>query len=293
MNLRFKEAMPPHLLRFMPDNIDIGKSKYIEAKLIRLLLGTLDIEFQDEDMEIQQRTNYSRSPRFTNVTVKGQVIKDFLSPLKIGDLDSYLKNTKNANYAIIQDLLYEYSYYFYNEKRGCNTSAFIHLYRILEFSSFCFPLIHASSSKKFMGTFNSLREYFSKSGGELEFLNKFVSKMFEDDPILETDVVFSVLDPNPDIKLKIYNSYKNLFQFDFVVFEDHLFQFKTKNQYVIQLIVHLRNRYFHFAIGGQKNISSCDVTVPDKFFKHVNDKMINWLSIVNLEVLKVMISTWK
>ena len=144
-----------------------------------------------------------------------------------------------------------------------------------------------------MGTFNSLREYFSKSGGELEFLNKFVSKMFEDDPILETDVVFSVLDPNPDIKLKIYNSYKNLFQFDFVVFEDHLFQFKTKNQYVIQLIVHLRNRYFHFAIGGQKNISSCDVTVPDKFFKHVNDKMINWLSIVNLEVLKVMISTWK
>lgn len=142
-----------------------------EAKFIRLLLGTLkitNIHFTDS---IEQFTNYSVLGRRVNSPVSTRPIKECLEPIcTLQSLCNYLDSTSLLNNNFFLHLLEEVSSYFYKTSKGSNTTSFVHLYRMLEYISYSFPLIYASISREYYGSFNRLKNYFDTSKSELLFL---------------------------------------------------------------------------------------------------------------------------
>lgn len=74
-----------------------------------------------------------------------------------------------TNNFVYERILNELTQYFVvNELSPCE--GFVHLYRTLEFMSYSFPLIYASKSKSYRGTYDSLKKFLAgDSGGEVKF----------------------------------------------------------------------------------------------------------------------------
>ena len=193
MAFNYTEVIPKRFLVYVPDNLKLSKTKWVEAKLIRLLLGTSDFTYTLDGTTISQRINYSNALGKANSILSAKIIRDTLAPLSINDLDLYLTKFKNANFSLHNDLLFEFSLYFLSKQKTNYLSGFLHLYRILEFISYSFPLIHSSLSRGYFGTFKALQSYFTKDGGELDFISNFIDKLFDGDPILGSSVDIFIL----------------------------------------------------------------------------------------------------
>lgn len=293
MAFDYNEIMPARFIRHLPDSLNLSKTVFVEAKLIRLLLGMTDMSYSLDGTIIPQRKNYSNALVIANPIISSKIIKDSFKPLKIVDIDNYLIKFKNVNFSLHNDILFELSLYFLNRDKGNHVSSFLHLYRILEFMSYSFPLIHSSLSRTYTGTFKALQSYFSKDGGELEFIDKFIDKLFDDNLFMATTIDIGITAPTPLIQSKIYKSYKAVLG-GFSTFDDASKTIFITYSKIVPALIFIRNRYFHFAIGsGQKNIKSSDIEYPDIFFQQINEPILNWLSMIYFETLKTSISNWK
>ena len=58
--------------------------------------------------------------------------------------------------------------------------SFVHIYRALEFISYSFPLIYASKSMDYRGSYEKLKKYMSgERAGELNFFKLFLKELFK------------------------------------------------------------------------------------------------------------------
>ncbi|MDZ7796955.1 MAG: hypothetical protein U5N56_07890 [Candidatus Marinimicrobia bacterium] len=292
MNFDYIEVIPAQFLRHIPKSLNLVETNHIESKLLRLILGTCDIRDSYTLGVIKQRNNYSNALNSKNTNVTSSTIKSLLSPITLSQVDNYLAKNYNVNYSLINDLLYEYSYFFLNEKKGNHTTAFIHLYRILEYISYSFPLVHASTSKNFIGTFSSLKAYFAGDGNELKFLEIFIERLFDSDPILASTFDINVQHSNRSVRDKLYAGFHRVLPSENAEFNDSIYRVTITYSDLLKIIIQIRNRFFHFAVGGQKNIRSSEIENPDLFFKHINNHAINWISIIYFEVFKTLVDRW-
>ncbi|VUX55540.1 protein of unknown function [uncultured Woeseiaceae bacterium] len=286
---------------FVPKNLLVDKTHYPEAKLVRLLIGTAALSAPALSANVQQNRNLSDARGDCYSKVSSKTIKDALSQIcDIKQFSSYLDRTGADNYSFFSVLLDEYCWYFYQQDKGSGLPAFLHLYRILERISYAFPLIHASSSKSFTGTYNELSGYFKRStsgeyGGELKFFKVFSERIFEES-MLDASVDLCVSEPDPEKAEKIYQGLKKVlcdenFNQSWNC-DDTRLQLDNTYSSLLSTIINLRNRYFHFAVGGQTNISSSDLHVPDMFFLEINPVLINWITMIYFEVLKSRVDAW-
>lgn len=125
--------------------------------LIRLLLGTLKVQFKDK--KVNQKKDYSKiTPQIQNVA-SGVATREYLN-LEMGHktTKSFIKKALPVNRKLYEEILLEFSNYFYQTEQKSHTAAFIFLYRILERLSFSVPLLYASTSKDYYATFDDLKK---------------------------------------------------------------------------------------------------------------------------------------
>jgi hypothetical protein len=60
----------------------------------------------------------------------------------------------------------------------------------------------------------------------------------------------------------------------------------TTYQHLIQLTIDIRNWYFHFAVGGQRNIRGVEIVENDVFFQLLNEEIAKWFASIYFEILK-------
>lgn len=287
MIFSFTEPMIPYYRGFLPPSLQLDEQTKAESLLIRLLSGTIDLEHGYKGEKIEQRINYGILPYQEVIRVSAKPIRLCYSPKSLNDLHDYLvDNLQNNNY--VESILTEVSHYFVAKENENHLSCFIHLYRLLEFISYSFPLAHASKASNIYGTFESLKEYFHKEGKELAFLKKFVNILFKDKPELNLTFEINITGITADIQKKIYQTFKRITapKQDYITYDDTLFQLSLEYKNLIDLVVFLRNRYFHFAMGGTKNIKTSDIIDPDYFFEHINDGLLNWIYVIYSEIIK-------
>jgi len=272
---------------FLPNSLKLNDDTKAEAFLIRLLSGTINIEHEFKSEIIEQRINYGIIPYQEIVRVSVKPIRDCYAPKTLVDLESYLiSNLQNNSYT--ESILTEVSHFFIAKHQENHLSGFIHLYRLLEFISYSFPIAHASKSENIYGTFDALKEYFHKEGKELAFLKKFVNVLFKEKPELNLTLEINVTGVTPQIRNKIYQTFKRITQpkQDYINYNDALYQLSLEYKNLVDLAIFLRNRYFHFAMGGTKNIKTSDIIDPDYFFEHINNELLNWIYIIYSEIIK-------
>ena len=274
----------------LPESLRFDRHIKEEGKLYRLLLGTVNIQNTVTGEVFRQRTNYSILGTSTSTRFSYTLFRNPLSGgATIDNIDNYLSRSNPANIPLFRDLIYEFCSYFYYRSKNMHTISFLHIYRILEKMSFTFPLLYASRATDYTGAFSKLSSYFKTGNSELNFFNMFISDFFEQ-IFLDYRVKFSITAQNDDIK-EIYfkllkklcvNSSPNITIVDSNEFSD----ITIANKDTINLLIHIRNRYFHFAAGGQRNIPSNEMIEANDFYEFLNDQFANWLSVIYFKIVK-------
>lgn len=289
----YRESIPTYYLRNTSQALQIQSTNFIEYKLIRLLLGIIDIELDDGTI-INQRNNYASIPSAINTRQSLRTLRDSIAPNSLQDFENYLIKSNTNNRGLIQEILTEFSFYIDCIQNKKQTQAFLHLYRTFEFISYSFPLIHASISRNYKGTFANLKSYFKDNVNEISFLNKFVEKFLENDPVLETSVDVNIRNVDQATQNQLYATIKRIFSSQtYLNFDDQNQSLNYEYKDTFNLFYFIRNRYFHFALGGQTNISSHSIRNPEFLFEHFNPGFSNWITYLYIEILRVQIDRWK
>jgi hypothetical protein len=274
----------------LPDTLRFDKNIKEEGKLFRLLIGSLKIKNNITDEVINQKTNYLILGKKENKRFSSKIFTiPFSTTTTINDIDEYLKKANPKNIPLFEDLINEYCYYFYYKSLGIHILSFLHIYRILERMSYTFPMLYASKATDYIGTFNKLQNYFKDSNSELKFFDLFINDYFADE-FLEYKVRIDITAHNEHIResyfkvLKILCGGNNLE----IKEENEFTDITIENKNTLNLLIHLRNRYFHFLSGGrgQRNIKSAELIEPDHFYGLLNEHFANWLAVVYFQIIK-------
>ena len=182
----------------LPIEMAISDKISNEAILIRLLCGTLKLKYSlnGKNIEIEQRKNYSTPGIGENNVFKNKIIRDFFSfdhfrKIERKNIDKYL-NSNRRNFFVHSEVLSELtSAIIWMESSPIES--FVHIYRALEFMSYSFPLIYASKSMDYRGSYGNLKKFMSgDSDGELKFFKIFLKELFKNNILFqyEFDIYF-------------------------------------------------------------------------------------------------------
>jgi hypothetical protein len=266
-----------------PSTLRLSLQPTSESILFRLLLGTVNLYDNDRDKIVIQKVTYSKIRDSFKINDSDNPIKDWLGKeYGIIDLQNYFKLNNRKNRVLFDELLSEFSWYFINKNRNNHISAFLNLYRALEYISYSFPMIFSSMASNYYDTYDSFKSFFmSKDDGQLKFFNKFVAVLFDESTLrcrvsIDTYVDEDVLNKRKrQIIQKLCSDFES---------SDNGNVLSISYLNLLDFMINLRNRYFHFESDRRNNISNINFN-GDGFFEGLNDKFANWISMIYQEIL--------
>lgn len=270
----------------LPSELVISERSCNEAILIRLLCGTLKIIYSlnGNQMEYVQSKDYSIPGNIDNNSFKGKIIKDFFGfdnfrQTEKRSIDKYL-NSNRRNHFVHEQLLSELtSAIIWMESSPIES--FVHIYRALEFISYSFPLIYASKSMDYRGSYEKLKKFMSgDSDGELKFFKTFLKELFKNNILYNYEFDIFFMSGNESL---IEQELSRIITTPYYTFDGNTMKIRFVN--IADLIITLRNRYFHMLVGkGTENFYD---TRYDKreIFQAMNPIFVNWLSMIYKEIV--------
>lgn len=288
-NYTYHEAIDGRFIRHLRPEFQLNDQTSNEARLIRLLLGTVVVTNNYSTESFDQFRNYSELGTSENNPVSTRPFRECLLPTgNLTALCGYIDKTKNSNNNYFLHLLEEISSFFHKTNKGSHTTAFLHLYRSIEYISYSFPLIYASVSREYYGSFNKLKNYFDTSKSELLFFDEFTLKIL-DEGLLDTPLTFDFNTLTTEINKNHFQIIKQILTTDRIDNEVANVSITTTYKHLLKLAIDLRNRYFHFAVGGKRNIRATEIVENDVFFSIINNDLMNWISMIYFEILLVSV----
>lgn len=291
---KYKECLPSRSVNALPNYLVVKHNSNDELLLLRLLTGTLEVQNVVSGKKFLQKTNYSKFDFASNSNLSAKIILDVFKneSVRLPLVENYYKNCyKYGNRLLFKNLLLELSNYFHQKEVKSDALAFLHLYRTVELVSYCFPLYFASKSTSYEKTYTSLKEFFTKVEGELNFFKKFVNEhLFKNDTtILDIHLTLDINAPNPILQEKYYKAVKELCDKNnaiSVISSTPFSQIVITRRGLTSLIYDLRNRYFHLLTGDYKhNFSSGELPEINFFYRNLNDIIMNWIAQIYFEIL--------
>ncbi len=285
---QFKDSIASNYRNSLPKYFHISKNTTYDVILLRLLTSTVEIIDTRNNKTIKLETNYTTFPAFRVSRKSGKQIKSIITPFKYTDYTKFSNKFYGRNIIFYYNLLQELTFYFVYSDNKQNQSAFVNLYRALEYISYSIPLIHASHFSNFLGTFEAFRSYFKdEKTSELKFFEMFVSKLLEGTPYLSLTTVFDFSCYDKTISSNCYDAFYSLLKpTDWTSANASRFILEVENKNLLKLFKNTRNKYFHFAIGGQRNLQITDLKDPDVFFQKVNGQFLNWIGFIFSNVIR-------
>ncbi len=238
----------------LPDQLKMGSISSCGV-LLELVMGKMRILDCHGEKLYDQKVNFTRLPAEIQ---KNHSYSQFNEVLNTDILDDACRNICNkfmiydrTNFFVYEHILNELTQYFVIHKVS-PCEGFVHLYRTLEFMSYSFPLMYASKTRNYRGTYNSLKNFLKgDSDGELKFFERFLDELLQDSV---TDQFLFEVDINSENIEELKQEFQEFFNIDIFVFEENVLNFKFKN--VMKMFLEIRNRYFHMLLGKGKNNSA-------------------------------------
>jgi hypothetical protein len=294
----YKDRFLDEKQKKLPSLMQLPNSTY-EALLLRLLLGQIDIRKEGEKTYIELMNNYCRLPYQKRKTPTynsiNRVFRTGGNPIDITSkhsqqlINMYFSKNRN-NVEIHKKVLFELSCCFINQDKAPIT-VFAHLYRCLEYMSYSFPMIYASKSRNYRGTFDDLKSFLSgKDDSELKFFKQFILVLFQDE--------FYTLRYTFDITLTLNYPITNLLSDCEKIYKKDLFISEPENKIIhvpfcnmLDFFVTTRNRYFHMQIGkGMNNFETTEYDI-NEYFLSINPYFLNWLALIIQKIISYGVYT--
>jgi hypothetical protein len=263
--------------------------------LFRVLSGSCIIINKNNETPVEINRNYFFSDFRNNSDSDVSFLNDFEEGINLSDYESFIKKTAFKHRKFYKYFLSEITGAIYNEELEKHTASFVHLYRAYEYLSYSFPMIYASKTDNFMGTFENLRKWMTNSDsdgnkGELKFYKSYVSTLFKGLPELSTTI---------DINITAKEEFK---EYIFLSLTKKALEWNSEEKFTPltikpnkisinfldfhSFIINLRNRYFHYSNSRSDNISTDDIIDSDLLFSIVNKCGINYITRIFHETVK-------
>ncbi len=190
-------------------------------------------------------------------------------------LDKYF-SVNRKNHEMYKNILSEITAYF-TEENSSPISAFNHLYRCFEYMSYTFPLIYASRSRDYKGTFDELRKFLTgDANNELKFFGTFFKTLFSDEPTI-FDYVFEVPLPHEVFTESFITDCLKIYTFEYELDDSCL---KVRFKDIFNLFISTRNGYFHMLSGHSKhNFFPIDYDMG-MYLSSINPIILNWMAMI-------------
>ncbi|MBN8657713.1 MAG: hypothetical protein J0M11_18425 [Anaerolineae bacterium] len=260
--------------------------------LVRLLTGTISIYCEETGKTIQQKNNYSTVLFQVNRRRTGRIVKNvFSSYASMKTVEVHFNSSARRNIKFYREVLFEFYNYFYQTDRNNHSAAFLHLYRVLESIAYSFPLIWASRAKDYERTFMILKSYFAEPRtGELGVFKKFFKDFINPTTVYDVPVTLVVMAKHPDWQKRYFDTFEKNIDASDVISLTRNSDITLKFGGLVDLVIKLRNQYFHSLTGQAQSFSSDNIPDADEFFSVVNELFCNWLAVVFFQLLEFEIS---
>lgn len=284
----FIDPIPANYRGALPAYFHISAATPYDVILIRLLTSNLKIRNAKNNKIIKLNTNLATFPFHPLPRKSASTIRAMIAPHSLDDYVLYSKKFYGRNINFYHNLLQELVFYFSYTEDKQYVAAFVNLYRTLEYMSYSIPLMHSSHFGNYLGSFKALRSYFlDEKTSEIAFFENFVLKLLQGSVHLIQTTSFDFSHADNVIANNCYDSFHRLMNVgDWVVADRLNHTLQIENQRLLGLIKNTRNRYFHFALGGHRNLQNIDLSDPDFFFSRVNNGFLNWMTFIYTRVVK-------
>lgn len=264
------------------------------ALLFRVLSGSCQITNLNTEESAVLSRNYFYDDIRENESRDLSFFDEFDEDLTLSDYERLVTKIAFDNRKFYQPFLNELASCIYHEEGERHTAAFVHLYRSYEHLSYAFPMIYASKTKDYVGTFENLRKWMSSGSdgnvGELKFHKNFVVSLFKDLPDLARTI-------NVEINTK-----QEFREPIFKALTEKVVGWKSPESYTSATVrpdrlaipfteyhsffVTLRNRFFHYSNARSDNIGLDDIVEADLLFSFINKITLNYIATIFHGVVK-------
>jgi hypothetical protein len=286
--LRFEsiDALPVQTAARLPVSLQIASTPiFYKALLLRLLTGTTEIRCNKTADVISQPIDYSTLKWRHNSRITRGILRRAIRPVGLADYDRSIQQTNSQHFVFYSDIYYEFCAYFFKQHHQNYLSAFVHLYRILERISYAFPLFWAARAKNYERTFETLRKYFSDPKiGELGVFKKFVPD-FMPTTALQLQLDLNIVSAHADWQRRHYELLLSLLASNVVAFNPHS-QVTMRYENLIDLMITIRNRYFHALTGHSNSFNAQQMVDFDEFSSFLNPDIANWLAFILFQIFE-------
>ncbi len=289
----FADPIPGNYRRTLPAYFQVNAATTYDVLIIRLLTSTIRIVNLKYHRTINISYNNSSYPAHLLTRKSLRPIITLLSPHDISHYITFSRRFYTRNINFYHNILQELTFYFSYNAEKQHLAAFVNLYRTLEYMSYSVPLMHASHFGNYLGSFSALKSYFlDDKTSEVVFFEQFViTKLYHGTAYLGMATTFDFTHPDGVIANNCYDAFLSLMPVrDWLVADRARHVLEVENVKLLSLFKKTRNRYFHFAVGGQRNLHTTDLADPDFFFSRVNDQYISWLAFIYCTVVKENLS---
>lgn len=264
------------------------------ALIFRVLSGSCQMTSLNTDESAVLTKNYFYSDIRNNESSSLSFFDEFDEGLALSDYERAVKKTGWNNRKFYGPFLSELASCVYHEEGGRHTSAFVHLYRSYEHLSYAFPMIYASRTNDYVGTFDNLRKWMNNDSdgnvGELKFHKTFVVSLFKDMPELARTI---------DVEINTKQEFREPI---FKALAEKIAGWKSPDSYTSATVrpdrlaipfseyhsffVTLRHRFFHYSNARRDNIGLDDIVEADLLFSFINKITLNYIATIFHGVVK-------
>lgn len=148
--------------------------------------------------------------------------------------------------------------------------------------SYSFPMTYSSKTTNYYQSFDIFKGFFvNKEQGQLKFFQEFTKALFDEITLSCKTKIDTLTEEEILNKHKAAIIRRLCSEFPFV---DDGYVISIEYRYLLDFMITVRNRYFHFQSDRKNNISNINFN-SELFFKAINDKFANWLSMIYFETM--------
>jgi hypothetical protein len=308
LNITENKSRPSYyiILRGLVGNLEIKQNfrnetffqniDYLDTKYSNLIYSEEHNYDEFEKKEIENELKIEIGNLIQQLKYKSNLIKlekYFGEDFTLEDLSILLKDKQLTfrNKFFFDNLNNEFLNFHYNTFKSNHTIAFLHLYRILEYTSYTFPLLYAVSTKDFSNSFESLKVLFSgeKDKGELKVYKDFINEIFGKSKYYgRITIDIDIISDLPEYNERIYKTLLKICDSDIFDLDKNSENSKVAIRFTefSSFIITVRNRFFHLKNSQSNNIHSIDIVDSEHFFKLINRKCAYFISLITFEIIQ-------
>ncbi|WP_162945873.1 hypothetical protein [Pseudomonas sp. DY-1] len=221
------------------------------------------------------------SPSISNVLAKFQGFSR-------SELDGFFFRSITKNHKLHQNIYGELKNAIGHHAEGSPVACFLYIYRLIEQTALCLPMVSIISKGGFNNTFDAFKQLVDgKAKSDLSVLKKYSENIL--DPAVGDSV--AKLDFSRTLRPKQNVEVVKRFIVQANIVSETIDSIEIKYRNLDALIVGFRNQFFHY-LFHERNLSITDIDSPDDFLKVCNPIFLNYFAFLYHDLVVSELTIW-